>query len=54
MTYGYLGTAAGFSEWVLLAGGDYADDKIWGVITGSDSEEDKAFIVQGIKWYNRR
>jgi hypothetical protein len=54
MTYGYLGTAAGFSQWVLLAGGDFADDGVWGVITGSDSETDKEFIKLGVQWYTNK
>ena len=54
MTYGYLGTAIGFAQWVLLAGGDYADGGIWGVITGSDSPEDKAAIKEGIAWYKNK
>jgi RHS repeat-associated protein len=54
MTYGYLGTAAGFRQWVLLAGGDYADGGIWGVITSSDSATDKEFIKLGVQWYKNK
>jgi len=51
MTYGYLGTAAGFRPWVLYTGGDFADAGLWGMITRSDSPEDKAAIKKGIEWY---
>ncbi len=63
ITYGYLGTVAGFSEAELLAGGDAAANGVGirslkgiyngiaGVIKQADSEEDKANIRQGIRWF---
>jgi len=54
MTYGYLGTAAKFSQTILLIGGDYAAGGIWGIITRADSKEDKANIEKGIAWYKGR
>ena len=50
MTYGYLGRQAGFDILTLLAGGDFADGGIWGVINRSDSIEDKKTIYKG--YYN--
>ncbi|MDO4302186.1 MAG: polymorphic toxin type 44 domain-containing protein, partial [Clostridia bacterium] len=65
ITYGYLGSAAGFSELILLKGGDAAAagvdlsvkgilKGIGGMITGADSEEDKNNVKIGINWYNNR
>ena len=65
ITYGYLGTAAGFSEGILLMGGDFAAGGgnlspkglvkgIRGVCLRADSEEDKANVRIGINWYNKR
>ena len=51
MTYGYLGSAMGYSQFALLKGGDYADGGIRGFITTSDSEEDKENIRKGVNWY---
>jgi len=52
MTYGYLGTATGFSVNVLLAGGDYAAGGISGIFRLADSPEDKNNIKQGVTWYD--
>jgi len=54
MTYGYLGRKAGFDIMTLLAGGDFAAGGIWGVITRSDTFEDKVAIFKGYcisTWY---
>jgi hypothetical protein len=51
ITYGYLGAAMGYSEFMLLTGGDFADSGIVGVYRRADSEDDKANIVAGIKWF---
>jgi RHS repeat-associated protein len=59
MTYGYLGSACGLTQFELLKGGDYANGSysggfwggVWGIITSSDPEEDKAEIKAGVKWY---
>ena len=51
ITYGYLGSAAGFMEYDLLWGGDIASG-----ITGygwTDSPRDKRYINIGIDWYYR-
>ena len=65
ITYGYLGTAAGFSEGILLKGGDFAAaggnlsltglfNGIGGVFRSADSADDKANVRIGINWYNNR
>ena len=51
MTYGYLGSAMGWTELELLIVGKYVGG-VWGVMTRSDSEEDKTEIRAGIQWYN--
>ena len=64
-TYGYLGTAAGFSKAILLDGGDAAANGvelnvkgmlkgIKGVLINADSKEDKGNIVEGINTYYTR
>jgi len=64
-TYGYLGSAAGFPEDVLLMGGDAATTGFdgsastipagtLGVIISADSPNDKANIRIGVNWYNNR
>lgn len=64
ITYGYLGSAAGFSESILLQGGDAAANGvslspkgiykgITGIIKSVDSQEDKNNIKKGVNWYNR-
>ena len=63
--YGYLKTAAGFSEGILLKGGDFAAaggnlsltglfNGIGGVFRSADSADDKANVRIGINWYNNR
>ena len=62
ITYGYLGTAMGWTELELLIGGDFAAGSynggilggLKGIITRADSEEDKAEIRAGIRWYKNR
>ena len=64
ITYGYLGTAAGFSKSILLKGGDAAANGVslspkgiykglQGIAKIVDSQEDKNNIIKGINWYNR-
>lgn len=64
ITYGYLGTAAGFPKSILLKGGDAAANGVsfrpkgiykglQGIVISADSQEDKANIIKGINWYNR-
>ncbi len=64
ITYGYLGTAAGFSQSILLQGGDAAAngvqlnlkgvyDGVKGIIISADSQEDKCNIIKGINWYKK-
>ena len=65
ITYGYLGTAAGFSEGILLKGGDFAAaggnlsltglfKGVGGIFRSADSADDKASVRVGINWYNNR
>ncbi len=65
ITYGYLGTASGFSEGVLLKSGDFAAaggnlslaglfKGVGGVFRAADSADDKANVRIGISWYNNR
>ena len=42
----------GWSEFAILAGGDFAAGGIKGIFTRADSEEDKEEIKKGIKWYD--
>ena len=62
ITYGYLGSAAGFTQEELLFGGDAAAGgfgfSLNGIVNGTkgilgraDSEEDKKNIIYGINWY---
>ncbi len=64
ITYGYLGSAAGFSKSTLLQGGDAAANGVslspkgiykglQGIIKSVDSQEDKDNITKGINWYNQ-
>ena len=64
ISYGYLGTYMGYSQDILLGGGDFAAETygkngigvissgVKGMINKSDSEEDKKCIMQGISWAN--
>ena len=54
MAYGFLGTALGFSQNLLLWGGDYAaaGNSIIGILTGADSISDKQAIIAGIRLYS--
>jgi len=56
ITYGYLGTAAGFGESTLILGSVYASG-IWKSIDdGARVNEfnDHSFIRKGINWYAGR
>ncbi len=65
ITCGYLGTAAGFSEKILLMGGYAAADGVKmspsgilkgidDVISSANSDTDKNNIMIGVNWYNSR
>ena len=57
ITYGYLGSAAGFSETILIAGSMYAAG-VWTMITDGSARSaeysDHPAIRQGINWYKGR
>lgn len=64
ITYGYLGTAAGFTKAMLLQGGDAAANGVnmnvkgiykgmQGILKSADSEEDKENIIKGINMYRK-
>ena len=53
MTYGYLGSAMGWSSTALLEGGHYAagGNSIRGIFTRADDAVGQTSIMKGVRWY---